>query len=516
MRKQQVAGIAVVASLALAGCSQASERDAAIKIEAPTPQLQQFYDQRVNWQSCKSDKDTLKVTENRARARYFSCATVSVPLNYADPKGESISLEMVKYSQSREGKPLVYNPGGPGGSAISSLPSMIDSIFSEDLLDYYDIVAVDPRGVGLSTPVRCLTDAEIDDARAHPGPTTIDGIKEESTKIGNKCMQKSPDMTQYSDSESAARDLDIVRAALGLKQLDYFGFSYGTFLGALYADEFPGNVGHFVLDGAMDPAASADDVSEAQARGFEDAAGNWIKSSKALGDMPLSGSVDEIKEQIRSWLNTLDEAPVPTSDPKRPLTKALATSALISLLYDSQTYSIASMGLRQAMQQKDGSVLLQVADLYQDRQKDGTYLTNSFDAFNVINALDYPVDGDPAQWQQRADTLRADLPLFGEEFGLASAVVAGWPVKSKDTRKNVKAKGAAPILVVGTTHDPATPYPWAQKLAEQLESGHLLSAEGWRHCAYSQEASDCVVNAVDDFLIDGTLPKEGLVCAEND
>lgn len=512
MRKQQLATMAVAASLILVGCSGTTGADPDVQIDAPTAQLQKFYDQRINWQSCRNNDDVLKVTENRARARYYSCGKVLVPLNYDQPTGESISLELVKYTAGSRGVPLVYNPGGPGGSAISSLPSMIDAVFSDDVLENYDIVAVDPRGVGLSAPVRCLTDAEIDDVRANPEPVSIEGLIAESEELGNKCLEKSPDMTHYSDSESAARDLDIVRAALGREQLDYFGFSYGTFLGALYADEFPGNVGRFVLDGAMDPAATADDVSEAQAKGFEDAATHWIEQSQSLGDMPLSGSVDEIKVKIRDWLEGLEVAPLPTSDPERPLTRALATSALISLLYDSDAYSIASMALHQAMQNNDGSMLLQISDLYQDRQDDGTYLTNAFDAFNVINALDYPVDGEPEQWQQRADALRSELPLFGEEFGMASAVMAGWPVKSKETRKTVSAKDAAPILVVGTTHDPATPYPWAEALADQLESGHLLSADGWKHCAYSQSAGNCVINAVDNFLIDGTLPEDGLMC----
>ncbi|HHT41702.1 MAG TPA: alpha/beta hydrolase [Actinomyces sp.] len=512
MRSLKVLALGSVSALLLTACGNAQTPEAEETFEAPEPQLQTFYDQRVEWRSCASNQDVLRVTEERAKERRFKCATVRVPLDYADPAGPTIDLEMVQYSTSRNNKPLVYNPGGPGGSAISSLPSMVDWIFSEDLLGEYSIVAVDPRGVGLSAPVECLTPEEIDEARALTSEVTIETVRKESKELGEKCLQKSPDMTKHSDSMSAARDLDIVRAAMGQESLDYLGFSYGTFLGALYADTFPGNVGRFVLDGAMDPAATVDEVSELQAKGFEDAAEHWLDQAVASGSVPLTGSGAEAKLQLRDWLESLEDRPLPTADPNRPLTRALATSSIVSLLYDTESYGLASAALTQAMQQQDGSMLLQIADLYADRQADGTYLTNTFDAFNAVNSLDYKADGVEQDWIKRSDTLKADLPLMGSDFGFASAMIEAWPVESRDNRKPVKAEGAPPILVVGVTHDPATPYVWAEALADQLESGHLLTVDGWEHCGYSRSAGDCVVQAVDNFLIDGELPEGGLTC----
>ncbi len=512
MRSLKVLAVGSVSALLLTACGNAQTPEAEKTFEAPEPQLQAFYDQRVEWRSCGNNEDVLRVTEDRTKTRNYACATVRVPLDYADSTGPTIDLEMVKYSQDRDNTPLVYNPGGPGGSAISSLPSMVDWIFSEDLLDEFGIVAVDPRGVGLSAPVECMTPEEIDEARAFSSEVTLESVREESAKLGEQCLAKSPEMTQHSDSMSAARDLDIVRAAMGMDTLDYFGFSYGTFLGALYADTFPENVGRFVLDGAMDPAASVDEVSELQAKGFEDAAENWLEPAVASGSVPLTGDVSAAKVQLREWLNSLEGRPLPTSDPDRPLTRSLATSAIVSLLYDPESYGLASAAVSQAMTQQDGSMLLQIADLYADRQPDGTYLTNTFDAFNVVNSLDYTEDGSEDEWVERSDLLRSELPLMGSDFGFASAMIEAWPVDSKDNRKPVEAAGAPPILVVGVTHDPATPYVWAEALADQLESGHLLTVEGWKHCGYARSSGDCVVDAVDTFLIDGELPEGGLSC----
>ncbi|MDO5049375.1 MAG: alpha/beta hydrolase [Actinomycetaceae bacterium] len=512
MRRLKLAATGSVVAIMLAACAGADPAESEKTFTAPEPALQGFYDQRIDWQSCSDNEGVLDVTDGKARDRKFECGSVQVPLDYEDPQGETIDLQVVQYAGARGVTPLVYNPGGPGGSAISSLPSMVDYVFTEDLLQRYGIVAVDPRGVGLSAPVQCLSDSEIDEVRSVTSEVTVESIRAESAELGQKCLDRSPDMAQHSDSMSAARDLDIVRAALGRDVLDYFGFSYGTFLGALYADNFPENVGRFVLDGAMDPAADVDAVSEGQAKGFEAAAEHWLEEASRAGRIPLPVDVDRAKADLRGWLDSLEDRPIPTSDPNRPLTKALATTALVSLLYDTDTYDLLSTGLTQAMRQFDGSMLLQIADLYADRRPDGSYATNSFDAFNVVNSLDYKEVGSEGEWVARAEQLRQDLPLLGGEFGLASAMIEAWPVESRDTRKPVSGAGAPPILVVGVTHDPATPYEWAQALAGQLESAHLLTVDGWKHCAYSRTAGDCVTSAVDQFLLDGELPADDLSC----
>lgn len=503
-------------SATVAGCSIAADDPVPdVTFEAPVEALQSAYDQRVSWESCADDEEVLEQTDDAAVSSSYSCATVTVPLNYEDIDGETIELRLVRYSSGKGKEPLVYNPGGPGGGAIDSLPSMVDNMLPRELTDNFDIVAPDPRGVGLSTPIECFDDEEIDRQRSDDSELfTVAGVRAYAEDMGEKCLEKSPNITRFADSESAARDLDIIRAALGQEKLNYLGFSYGTFLGALYADLFPDSVGRFVLDGAMDPAASIDEVSREQARGFEAAIGHWIETEQLrTPGFPLVGSVDQAKAQLRQWLDTLDNRPIPTADSARPLTRPLALSAILAGMYSTDTYEYVSVGLQQAMTSDDGSILLQLSDLYSDRDPSGRYTTNSYDAFNVINFLDYQVVGSEEDWLADAKQIRIDNPTVGSDFGLASAMASGWPIEPKGTRRQVTGEGAAPILVVGTTHDPATPYLWAEALASQLESATLLTWEGWSHCAYSQRGSTCIADAVNKVFLSGKLPTEGTVCS---
>ncbi|MDO5729232.1 MAG: alpha/beta hydrolase [Actinomycetaceae bacterium] len=515
-RKVALGAVVAVAAL-FAGCTTPSATPVPeVSIPAPTETLQTAYDQRVEWTNCAEDNAVVEQTDGAAISKSYTCGTVSVPLDYNNPEGPTIDLKLVRYSTGTGKEPLVINPGGPGGGAINGLPSMVENLFPTELMQHYDIVAPDPRGVGLSTPVRCLSDEEIDEMRAGSADVeTIAGIQTMAADFGAKCLENSPDMAQHSDSLSAAHDLDIIRAALAQEKLNYLGFSYGTFLGALYADEFPESVGRFVLDGAMDPAATIDDVSRAQAGGFEASLGHWIETEQNSNpNFPLRGDVDSAKANLKEWLDSLASNPLPTSDPDRPLTKSLALSAILAGMYSTQSYEYVSFGLGQAIYDRDGSILLQIADLYADREPDGTYSTNSNDAFNVINLLDYTASGTEAEWQQEADSLKAEFPTVGSEFGLASAMASAWPITAKDTRRTVTGSGAAPILVVGTTHDPATPYQWAEALASQLESATLLTWEGWSHCAYTKQGSSCIQAAVNKFLISGELPEEGTICSD--
>lgn len=515
-KRTAFAAVLAVSALA-AGCASPSTTPVPdVTMPAPSESLQSAYDQRVEWRNCAEDGAVVDQTDGAAISKSYTCGTVSVPLDYDNPEGPAIDLKLVRYSVGASKEPLIINPGGPGGGAINGLPSMVDHMFPEELMKHYDIVAPDPRGVGLSTPVECLSDEEIDDMRAGVADEgTIAGIQAMAADFGAKCLANSPDMAKHADSRSAARDLDIIRAALGQEKLNYLGFSYGTFLGALYADEFPANVGRFVLDGAMDPSATIDEVSRAQAGGFEAALGHWIETEQNSDPkFPLRADVDSAKADLKQWLDSLENDPLPTSDPERPLTKSLALSAILAGMYSTQSYEYVSFGLGQAIYDRDGSILLQIADLYADREPDGTYSTNSNDAFNVINLLDYAAIGTEADWQQESERLKAEFPTVGSEFGLASAMASAWPIESKDTRQTVTGAGAAPILVVGTTHDPATPYQWAEALADQLESATLLTWDGWSHCAYTKQGSPCIQAAVNKFLISGEMPEKGTICSD--
>ncbi|WP_291451026.1 alpha/beta hydrolase, partial [Actinomyces sp. ICM47] len=280
---------------------------------------------------------------------------------------------------------------------------------------------------------------------------------------------------------------------------------------ATYAGLFPENVGRFVLDGALDPSLSIEDVSAMQMRGLDASLQQWIVDCATQSTCPMGRTKDEGISNVRAFLESLDKAPLPTSDPDRPLTESLAITAMIGAMYNTQWWPQLSDAYADAVRRGAGSALLEIADLMNSRNPDGTYADNSTDAINAINNLDYEPEGTTDQWIERADALKSELPILGRYVGYPSAGLSAWPTEHAD-RQPIHATGAAPILVIGTTHDPATPYPMAQSLAEQLDSGVLITVEGWNHTAYRRGADQCVVRAVEDYLVKGNAPQNGLTC----
>ncbi|GAA4287070.1 alpha/beta hydrolase [Georgenia daeguensis] len=465
-----------------------------------TDELQAYYGQRVAWDACGD----------------FECAEVAVPLSYDEPDGERITLAVKRLASAepdaRVGS-LLINPGGPGSSGLD-LMDAVPTMFSEDLRAAYDVVGFDPRGVGASTPVDCVSDAELDRIRSadHDTETTegLDAYRADAKLIADGCVASTGELIGHVDTESAARDMDILRAVLGEEKLDYLGYSYGTFLGATYAELFPQNTGNLVLDGAMDPSLSSHETTLAQAVGFEEALRAYVEDCLGGPDCPLTGSVDDGVRQVQTLFDMVGDTPLPTAT-GRELTASLAFSGVITPLYDSASWFVLSAALDQAINERDGSQLLFLADLMAGREEDGTYPKNSTEANWAVNCLDFPATGDPAQWQQQAEELEAAAPTFGPAMGYGDMLCDQWPVEGDAERGPITAEGSAPIMVVGTTGDPATPYEWSVSLAEQLESGFLVTYEGEGHTAYGR-SNECVVRAVDDFLIDGTVPQEGLTC----
>ena len=367
-----------------------------------------------------------------------------------------------------------------------------------------------------------MTDAEVDANRAaaDTGPNdklTDEQVQESVTshaeRLEDQCDANThvEGLLDHIDTISAARDLDILRAVVGDDALSYLGYSYGTYLGATYADLFPANVGRLVLDGAVDPTLSSGQISLGQAAGFENALRAYVEDCQRGKNCPLTGDVDDGVKQIQALLDLTVDSPLPTNDAKRPLTYSLAESAVLSLLYDDQYWQYLTSGLAEAMNQGKGTILLALDDALSSRNEDGTYSGNSTEVINAINCLDYPVEGDVASWQTEAHEMEQASPTFGADLSYPELFCQVWDHKSTRERKPIHASGAAPILVIGTTGDPATPYPWAVALAEQLDSGRLLTWEGNGHTAYGR-AGDCVTDAVDRYLLAGELPQEGLTC----
>ena len=461
--------------------------------------LATYYEQELAWEDCGAQMD---------------CAEVTVPLDYAQPDGESIVIA-VKRRAAGGGAAvgsLFFNPGGPGGSGVD-LVEDVTMLFSPDLLDGYDVVGFDPRGVGASTAVDCVSDAELDELRAEDYETTTEGLAaftEDAEQLAAACAEHTGELLGHVDTDSAARDLDILRHVLGEPQLDYLGYSYGTFLGATYAELFPEQVGRLVLDGGLDPSHGSAELVRGQAAGFEAAIRTYAEDCLAGSGCPLTGDVDTAVGQIQSLLELATHTPLPTGT-DRELTAPLMFSGLILPLYDERYWVLLTSALTAAIDSGDGSELLMLADLSADREPDGTYRSNSTEANIAINCLDYPVVGDLEDWRQQAKELEQISPTFGSALGFGEITCDAWPHEAVRTPAPVTAAGADPIVVIGTTGDPATPHEWSVSLAEQLESGVLVTYEGEGHTAYGR-AGQCITEAVDSFLLEGTVPEDGLVC----
>lgn len=481
--------------------SGAAEQESSLGEPEPDPEpaeLAEYYGQQLDWQECGPRE----------------CATVTVPVDYAEPAGETIELAVQRRSADGESLgSLVINPGGPGGSGLEMLTT-VDQMFSGDLLARYDVVAFDPRGVGESAPVDCVSDAELDELRAADYEMdTQQGIADfraDARRIAEGCAAGSGPVLRHIDTRSAARDMDVLRASLGEDDLDYLGYSYGTLLGSVYAETFPGRVGRMVLDGAMDPSLTASEISRDQAEAFEQALRAYVEDCQAGPQCPLDGDVEDGMEQIRTLLDLAGEDPLPTAD-GRELTAPLALSGILTALYNVGNWPVLTSALEQAIGQSDGSQLMFLADFQAGRTEDGSYRDNSTEANWAINCLDHPVRGNLEQWRSEAEDLAEAAPTFGPSLSYGDLLCEPWSVDGDGVEGPVQAAGAAPILVVGTTGDPATPYRWSESLTEQLASGTLLTYEGEGHTAYGS-SNACVTEAVDAYLIDGVVPEDGTMC----
>ena len=468
--------------------------------KAPSADLQSFYDQQVGWSSCGDQVE---------------CARIQVPLDYAKPSAGTVELALNKHlaTGDRQGA-LLFNPGGPGVSGLDYVRSA-DLVFTPPVVDAFDIVGFDPRGVGSSTAVHCLTPAQLDRLIASdPSPDTrAEELRALALAKGfaHGCERNSGSLLPHVGTVDAARDMDVIRAVLDEPKLDYLGASYGTFLGATYADLFPDRVGQMVLDGAIAPEVSGVQIGLQQAKGFEGALDSFLADCVTRSDCPVGPDAATARQQVTDLLDQTDAHPLPTAS-GRPLTQGLALLGVLYPLYDQRNgWPLLRAGLDQAINGHDGTALLAAADAYTRRQANGTYADNSNEAIVAINCLDRPVDASLAQLRRQAAAFAKQAPLFGAALAWSNATCTVWPDAGTDTPHKLHAKGSGPILVVGTTRDPATPYQWAVDLARQLDNGVLLTRDGDGHTGYNA-GNACVNHAVEQYLINGVVPTDGTTC----
>jgi pimeloyl-ACP methyl ester carboxylesterase len=462
--------------------------------------LSSFYEQQANWTECGQ----------------FECASIEAPLNYDHPDGRRIRLSMLKRAADNQDDKigtLFVNPGGPGVSGIQ-YARLAEVLFTRPVLENYDIVGWDPRGVGSSTAISCLTNEETDhllesDATPDNAAEVADLVRL-NVRFTRGCETDDAQLIPELGTFNSARDMDLLRASVEEQRLNYFGASYGTELGAVYADLFPQRVGRMVLDGALDPSVSSPQLAVGQLKGFEQATQSFIQDCIARDGCALGPTVTDAESQLTQLLSDIDRQPLPT-DSGRPLTEALATTGMISAMYsESSGWPSLRLGLSQAFQ-GDGTVLLALADAYSERNSDGTYASNVNSAFPAISCTDRPGSQSVAEIRQTIPKFEQISPIFGRTFAWAGLTCRDWPVQKGEFPTRVAAKGSDPIVVIGTTRDPATPYEWSVRLARSLQEGVLISRDGDGHTGYNSN-NDCVDSAVDNYLVAGKVPEDPTNC----
>jgi pimeloyl-ACP methyl ester carboxylesterase len=442
----------------------------------------------------------------------MKCAMAIAPLDWAEPAGETIELALIRHSGSASKKlgSLFVNPGGPGASGVNFVADSLDYAVSGAVKKNYDVIGFDPRGVGASSSVVCVDSAaQMDEFLfgaldvVRESPEWLDERGAASAEFAQGCLERTGDLLAHVDTVSAARDLDMLRAVVGDRQLNYLGYSYGTLLGAIYAENFPGNVGRMVLDGALDPSSTSFDVNLTQSIGFENALRAYLTDCLEGSDCPFSGTVDSAMSQISLLLSDLETEPLTASDGRYLGADAMIT-AIIAPLYNQEAWSYLSEVFT-AVNEGDADTAFGSVDWYYSRNEDGSYADNSTESFLAINCLDYPVVSDAARWAADAVVLKEKAPVIGPYLAFGDQLCSEWPFPAVMAPHTVSAQGAGDILVIGTTGDPATPYRWAKSLAAQLEGGHLVTYNGEGHTAYNKSNS-CVNDAVDGFLLRGKVP----------
>lgn len=461
--------------------------------------------QKPEWRSCPAP--SAAQGGGKAPGDGWECATMKAPLDYAAPAGETIDVALIRKKATETDKrigSLVYNFGGPGASGVQTLPMAADDY--EKLNSVYDLVSFDPRGVGNSAAVTCLDDKTLDEG--DPGENPLEGVK----KFTEACKQNSAKLLPHIGTTSAARDMDLMRQVLGDQKLNYFGISYGTELGGVYAHLFPGNVGRTVFDAVVDPTADEAQRSLAQTKGFQQALEHAMEycRDKYAANCPTGKSAAEGNTRINAVLEKLKAKPAPTQS-GRKLTDDLALIGIVTSLYSEETWEYLVQGLGEVMQKGTGNNLLMLADNYNGRDENGRY-SNATAALVAIGCADtsrrYTLDEMKAQ----EPAFLAASPVFGPATVQGLLGCAEWPVRAKTDRPEVGAAGAAPIVVIGNAGDPATPVEGAKRMADALGKGVgiNLTVEGEGHGTYG--GNSCATKAVDAFLIDGTAPSDGTVC----
>ena len=505
-RHRWLAGIALTAALAttLSGCFLLPQGPSGSDEEPVTADgpFASYFAQEVEWEECGS----------------LECATIDVPIDWEDEKSDSVQIALAKQPAFDKAQGTIFvNPGGPGGSGVD----FVEYAVSEDLADSFDVIGWDPRGVGASTPVECYNDADKDESlydtfdEPYQTEAWIDELTDDLEDYAEACADSTGALLGKVDTVSTAHDLELMRAlVVGDEKLDYLGYSYGTFIGAVYAELFPEQVGHFVLDGAVDPQVGAFDELVVQAVGFEDNLRAYMADCLANSGCPFTGTLEEALLQAGALMGSVDGKGLVSTD-GRELDSATVGTGVAMSLYSSDYWTYLT-DLFNGIKAGDADPVFFLADVYNGREDDGSYSDNSVEVYQATTCVDNDWKADSASTLDRLAEITEAAPTIGpyitlDDYAVLDVLCNNWPYPVAEFPTEYDAKGSAPILVIGTTNDPATPYSWSKSLAGQLDAGVLITVEGDGHTAYNGD-NDCVNSVVDEYFLKSTVPSKDPKC----
>jgi pimeloyl-ACP methyl ester carboxylesterase len=499
--------VAAVIALALTGCTAAStprptsQRPAS---QARASVLSRFYDQKLKWSLCGE----------------FQCTKAIVPLDWSKPGGKTISVAMNRApAESGTSKGyILYDPGGPGGSGMDYVAEELDAgyLFDKKVQADYSIVGIDPRGVDHSTAVACYSNSQLRHYYYDVLPGAIGSTewlaadRKRQADFAKACAHSTGSLLGQVDTVSAARDLDVLRAALGEKKLNYLGDSWGTKLGLTYAGLFPKKVGRLVLDAVLQPDLTGQQIDVQQAAAFEDELQQYLADClKDTSTCPFAGGVADADSQLTALFAAMDAHPLPGSH-DRKLNGTNLAQAVLSALYAPFLWPVLSKAVK-SVQAGSATQAFALADEYYEIDAAGHY-SNIMEDYSANQCLDANFPQTDATMEAEAAVIDATAPVLGPYFSYVGVLCAEWPyAKKADAAQPITAAGSGPILLVSATHDPATPLIWAQNSVAQLANGHLITRNGDGHGSYDT-GNDCIDSAVDNYFLHGTVPASDPHC----
>ena len=465
-----------------------------------TTTLAPYLDQNLKWSTCANGQ----------------CASLRVPLDYTNlALGDiSIAVSRTLHTGANFQGSIVVNPGGPGSPGLDFAKYVAKEI-APAVAKEFDFIGFDPRGVGKSAPVTCMTAQQtakwLSMDSTPDTPTETAAVMKAAGKISAGCLKYSPRMAPNVGTPFATQDLDLLRSALHEEKLNWLGFSYGTSLGTSYIQAFPNRVGRFVLDGAVDPALNGMQLSLGQSQGFQRAFQNYAQQCLAQAPCAIGTTRAGITSRVNSLLKRLDTRPLPTKDGTL-LTQALGTSAIFTAMYTTDMWELLTEALRSAYQ-GDGTGLLELSWMGSDQTGPTTFGSNMQSAYYAIDCWDSPAaPGAPGlaaaakHW-----AINAPIPEMARSMSWSNAPCSLWFAHDTQPPAPASSTTTAPVLIIGTRFDPATPYAWSQALHKQLATSTLLTYGGNGHTAFGG-GSTCVDSSVNDYLLTGRMPSSGKTC----